>query len=210
LKFEIFQGTELFMSFDVLMGEYYTASAQPFQPPSFQHQAIHDLESFVWVLLYLTIILQCTPKKARDIYYTGVGFPSSTIEMKAVTKGSLWYMGWPRLVRAFEQETNSLWEMTTKLHDVVQEYRNRPITDWQESTVEMYEMFIGTLERGLLHGLEWKPRDKWPFQHGNKDEIKGGKGGKGREKGKSAVEKIKEAEFDKSKLRDQPSKNYRE
>jgi hypothetical protein len=76
------------------MGDYYIVSTQPFEPPSFQHQAIHDLESFVWVLLYLTIILQCTPKEARKFYYTGVGFHSSTMEAKALTKGGFWYMGW--------------------------------------------------------------------------------------------------------------------
>ena len=71
----------MFMAFDVISGMHLGLKANP--SPPFRHSVLHDLESFVWVLLYLAVT---TPV---SITLAILSHPSFTLELAVKSMSAL-------------------------------------------------------------------------------------------------------------------------
>ncbi|KAF8519019.1 hypothetical protein BU17DRAFT_66178 [Hysterangium stoloniferum] len=133
-----------FMAFDVMLG----AHSRMFSDidgivPPFQHAPIHDLESFVWLLLFR--VFKCK----------GHGR----------AKRALWEFDWICIEHVLygPSNRNPLCPIMWRLRIVINEFREKPVGEWPASTPELYKAFLNVLESSLSSTSIELQAKRYPF-----------------------------------------------
>ena len=133
----------MFMASEVIAGLHLGQKSRP--PPPFRHAIIHDLESFVWVLLYITV---STPdyNDARTFFLSAIR-PRVCDEFQPdLSKFNFWTdtaYGWTRMADLLK--SHPLWSTINSLHDAIDHCRELPLADRPGQYPALYDQFVEIL-----------------------------------------------------------------
>jgi hypothetical protein len=147
------------MAADVLAG---CNMSNPKDTTPFRHAVDHDLESFVFIILYMAVMTPGYPDALEHFFESLRVEEDISLISLSVSKRAFWTdmaKQWSEMAGLLK--SHPLWTVIQELHDVLDDFRGKE--DASKEYQELYEDFLSRLESSR-NAIIGQPSNKRPLE----------------------------------------------